>query len=83
MESGIHGCGIRNPQTWNPESRDMESGIHRNGIRNPQRRIRNPGLSWITLHGAKWCCCFLCRAATQQIYDPLNSSVMVVFCRLF
>ena len=20
MESGIHGCGIRNPQTWNPES---------------------------------------------------------------
>ena len=19
-ESGIHGCGIRNPQTWNPES---------------------------------------------------------------
>ena len=20
MESGIQGCGIRNPQTWNPES---------------------------------------------------------------
>ena len=20
MESGIHGCGIRNPQSWNPES---------------------------------------------------------------
>ena len=20
MESGIHGCGLRNPQTWNPES---------------------------------------------------------------
>ena len=20
MESGIHGCGIRNPQAWNPES---------------------------------------------------------------
>ena len=20
MESGIHGCGIRNPQVWNPES---------------------------------------------------------------
>ena len=20
MVSGIHGCGIRNPQTWNPES---------------------------------------------------------------
>ena len=30
----------------------MESGIHRHGIRNPQRGIRNPGLSWITLHGA-------------------------------
>ena len=28
MESGIHGCGIWNPQTWNPESTDMESGIH-------------------------------------------------------
>ena len=31
----------------------MESGIHRHGIRNPQRGIRNPGLSWITLHGAR------------------------------
>ena len=30
----------------------MESGIHRHGIRNPQRGIWNPGLSWITLHGA-------------------------------
>ena len=30
----------------------MESGIHRHGIWNPQRGIRNPGLSWITLHGA-------------------------------
>ena len=30
----------------------MESGIHRHGIRNPQRGIRNPRLSWITLHGA-------------------------------
>ena len=23
MESGIHGCGIRNPQTWNPESKTL------------------------------------------------------------
>ena len=45
MESGIHGCGIRSPQTWNPESTDVESRIHRHGI-------RNPGLSWFTLHGA-------------------------------
>ena len=30
----------------------MESGIHGCGIRNPQRGIRNPRLSWITLHGA-------------------------------
>ena len=45
MESGIHGCVIRSPQTWNPESTDMESRIHRQGI-------RNPGLSWFTLHGA-------------------------------
>ena len=28
MESGIHGCRIWNPQTWNPESTDMESGTH-------------------------------------------------------
>ena len=34
-ESGIHGCGIRNPQTWNPESTDMESGI-RHSIGLPQ-----------------------------------------------
>lgn len=29
MESGIHGCGIRNPPAWNPEStaRNPESGI--------------------------------------------------------
>ena len=33
----------------------MESGIHRHGIRNPQRGIRNPRLSWITLHGARLC----------------------------
>ena len=32
---------------------DVKSGIHRHGIRNPQRGIRNPRLSWITLHGAK------------------------------
>ena len=32
----------------------MESGIHRHGIRNPQRGIRNPRLSWITLHGASY-----------------------------
>ena len=38
---------------WNLESTDMESGIHRHGIRNPRRGIRNPGLSWITLHGAR------------------------------
>ena len=31
---------------------DVESEIHRHGIRNPQRGIRNPRLSWITLHGA-------------------------------
>ena len=31
---------------------DVESGIHRHGIRNPQRGMRNPRLSWITLHGA-------------------------------
>jgi len=30
----------------------VESGIHGHGIRNLQRGIRNPGLSWITLHGA-------------------------------
>ena len=23
MESRIHGCGIRNPQTWNPEFRTL------------------------------------------------------------
>ena len=39
---------------WNPEFIDVESGIHRHGIPNPQRGIRNPRLSWITLHGAKW-----------------------------
>ena len=46
---------------WKPENRIlksgiqplMESGIHRHGIRNPQRGIRNPRLSWITLHGAR------------------------------
>ena len=31
----------------------MESGIHRHGIRNLQRRIRNPKLSWITLHALR------------------------------
>ena len=32
----------------------MESGIHGCGIRNPQRGIRNPRLSWITLHRATY-----------------------------
>ena len=32
----------------------MESGIHRHGIRNLQRGVRNPRLSWITLHGEKF-----------------------------
>ena len=48
---------------WKPENRILksgiqpltESGIHRHGIRNPQRGIRNPRLSWITLHGAIVC----------------------------
>ena len=31
MESGIHGCGIRNPQKWNPAS----------GIRNPESTAWN------------------------------------------
>ena len=64
-ESGIQVIlvsGIQNPPImeskiqngiWNPESMDVESGIHGCGIRNPQHGIRNPGLSWITLHGAK------------------------------
>ena len=30
----------------------MESGIQGHGIRNLQRGIRNPRLSWITLHEA-------------------------------
>ena len=32
----------------------MESGIRVCGIRVPQCGIRNPRLSWITLHGAKF-----------------------------
>ena len=33
---------------WN-----VESNFHWQTIRNPQLRIQNPGLSWMTLHGAK------------------------------
>ena len=33
---------------------DVESGIHRHGIRDPQRGIRNPGLSRINLHWARF-----------------------------
>ena len=45
--------GIRNPQWfWNPESRRLESGIQRVGIQNLEAGIRNPGPSWILLHGA-------------------------------
>ena len=43
---------LESNRLWNPESTDVESGIHGCGIRNPQRGIRNPRLSWITLHGA-------------------------------
>ena len=54
---------IRNPANfccWNPESRDwnpestmvLESGIQKVGIRNLEAGIRNPGPSWILLHGA-------------------------------
>ena len=39
MESGIH--------------YGMDSGIQKVGIRNPEAGIRNPGPSWILLHGAK------------------------------
>jgi len=47
-ESGIPlTIGIQNPSStdsnWNPAP----------GIRNPQRRIQNPGLSWIPLKGVK------------------------------
>ena len=45
LKSGIQ--PLMESRMWNPES-----GIHRHGIRNPQRGIRNPRLSWITLHGA-------------------------------
>ena len=51
-----------NPEStmvWNPESRRLESGIQRveiqnpdAGIRNLVAGIRNPGPSWILLHGA-------------------------------
>ena len=40
----------------NPNSTDKESGLPVPGIRKPQRpqwRIENPGLGWITSHGAK------------------------------
>ena len=36
MESGIVGCGIRNPQTWNPESREW----------NPESRTLLDYLTW-------------------------------------
>ena len=46
---------------WNPESHNglesgihygMDSGIQKAGIRNPEAGIRNPGPSWVLLHGA-------------------------------
>ena len=52
LESGIHnGFGIRNPEGWNPESKGLESRIQMLG----EAGIRNPGPSWILLHGANNC----------------------------
>ena len=48
----------------------MESGIQRHGIRNPQRGIRNPGLSWITLHGAIY---------TSFIIPPKSDRIPIEF----
>ena len=43
-------------EIWNPNSTDKESGLPVSGIRKPQRPqwgLENPGLGWITSHGAK------------------------------
>ena len=53
---------------------DVESGIHRHGIRNPQRGIRNPRLSWITLHGAILGLRIVKRALTLP-HDWMNYSI--------
>ena len=50
-ETGIRNpqwFGIRNPEGWNPESKGLESRIQMLG----EAGIRNPGPSWILLHGA-------------------------------
>ena len=62
VESGILGFGIRNTSEgiWNPTNDwNPESKFHWQTIRNPEpgiwyllRRIHNPTLSWIPLHGA-------------------------------
>ena len=68
-ESGIRNPA--NFCCWNPESRGLESGIHNGlesgihygmdseiqkvEIRNPEAGIRNPGPSWILLHGRYVC----------------------------
>ena len=73
VESGIHGCGIRNPRMWNPESTDVEFGIHRHGIWNPQHVIRNPRLSWITLGRTSQYCILLytsCSFLKGQLQCP-------------
>ena len=45
--------GIWNPEGWNPESKRLESRIQIDaGIQNLEAGIRNPGPSWILLHGA-------------------------------
>lgn len=60
----IFACGVRNPGSsvqgiqntsndWKLESKFHWQGIRNPvpGIQNPQRRIWNPRLSWITVHG--------------------------------
>ena len=54
LESGIHN-GLESGIHYGMESGshyDMDSGIQKVGIRNPEAGIRNPGPSWILLHGA-------------------------------
>ena len=61
--------GIRNPANdWKLESKFHWQGIRNPGpgMQNPQRRIWNPGLSWITVHGPtnfikKWASRLECR----------------------
>ena len=46
-----------------------EFGILSFGILNPRRRIQNPGLSCITLHGAtRWCAHSICPAGETGIH---------------